>query len=445
MTIDFLIPLLLQALLALHLGVAIVLLLRRPVLRWLGARSAYLLWGLPLGMMVAVCLPISNGMIEVLPVIRVSARSVAAALMVPGLEAHSRLSTFLFALWLLGALIAAAILIHQQRRFVQSLGELQRRAVGWLCQVNSGGPALVGALRPRIVLPADFESRYDASERELILAHEAVHLQRGDAQINALVALLRCLNWFNPLIHYAASRFRFDQEVACDAVVIARFPESARAYAGAMLRTQLGGESRQELRLPVGCHWQSDHPLKERIMLLKKPIPTFAQRKLRTAAVAALIATASMTVWAAQTGTEPSESGPTTHPNGVSRTLNATPSENITFRSNSPPKYPAEAVKTLQSAKVVLKVEVDATGNPKSARVDTLTLVDSPDTMLSSEEGKKVLQQAFAKASIDAAMSWKFNPGLTNGKPTGGYLLVPVDYVICKDENDCHGDGTGKG
>src|SRR5690606_182279 len=115
------------------------------------------------------------------------------------------------------------------------------------------GPALVGAWRARIVLPADFERRYDTLERELILAHERVHLARGDAWVNAFVALLRSLNWFNPLVHLAAAKFRLDQELACDAAVIARFPRARRRYADAMLKVQLAGQAWQELRLPVGC------------------------------------------------------------------------------------------------------------------------------------------------------------------------------------------------
>ena len=42
------------------------------------------------------------------------------------------------------------------------------------------GPALVGVLRPRLVLPADFETRFDARERALILAHEEVYVNIGE-------------------------------------------------------------------------------------------------------------------------------------------------------------------------------------------------------------------------------------------------------------------------
>src|SRR5690606_17264510 len=110
-------------------------------------------------------------------------------------------------------------------------------------------------------------------ERALILAHEEVHRRRGDAWINGFAAALQALNWFNPLLHHAVGRFRLDQELACDAAVIARFPEARRHYADAMLKAQLAGQPRQELWLPVGCTWPSRPTLKERILMLKRSRP----------------------------------------------------------------------------------------------------------------------------------------------------------------------------
>jgi TonB family protein len=199
-------------------------------------------------------------------------------------------------LWLLGIAGCAALFVRQQRHFVRALGNLS--ATGdraCRAQATAGCPALVGAWRPRIVLPADFEQRYDRAQRELVLAHERAHMSRCDAQFNALAAALRCLYWFNPLFHFAASRQRFDQELACDASVMSRFPESRRSYADAMLKTQLA-----DLGLPAGCHWQSSHPLKERIAMLKQPLPGRLRRRLGGACVAALIVAASFAAWAAR-------------------------------------------------------------------------------------------------------------------------------------------------
>src|SRR3546814_498383 len=113
-----------------------------------------------------------------------------------------------------------------QRRFHRSLGALRVDGNGLLRAGSSTGlPAVVG-LRARIVLPADFDVRYSADERALILAHERTHRARGDVAGNALMAALRCVYWFNPLLWIAADRFRRDQELACDATVVARHPHA---------------------------------------------------------------------------------------------------------------------------------------------------------------------------------------------------------------------------
>jgi len=208
---------------------------------------------------------------------------------------------WLAAAWLLGAFVAATVFVSQQRRYMRSLGRVHRLGARIVRSSSpAGGPALVGAWRARIVLPVDFRERYRGRERALILAHERVHLARGDALANAAVAALRCLAWFNPIIHWAAARFRHDQELACDAVVIERFPEARAAYAGAMLKTQLAEQARQELRLPVGCRWPSDNPLKERILMLKQHRPSRARRNAGLILVGTFGLVGAYAAWAAQ-------------------------------------------------------------------------------------------------------------------------------------------------
>jgi len=271
-----------------------------------GARVAYATWALvPIASAVALVPPPT--VIKALPILALNnALPAISAIPVAATPFTFDPLPWLLAAWMLGALLALLGLLQQQRNFMRALGRLSAIDAGAMgsnlsssdvlrAESISGCPALVGAIQPRIVLPADFEQRYDRVERELILAHERTHRARGDAQINALAALLRCVFWFNPLVYFAASRFRFDQELACDAVVISRFPEARRRYADAMLKTQLA-----VLGLPVGCHWQSSHPLRERIAMLKHPLPGRARSALGFGIAAALVVGGCYTAWAAQ-------------------------------------------------------------------------------------------------------------------------------------------------
>lgn len=281
-------------------AILVVLALRGVLRRMFGAQLAYASWSLVPAMTAVMLLPAPTRPIEsFVGVAHIAAAASAAQVPIP--EAFD-LRPLLMSAWLLGALVTAAAFALQQRSYLRGLGRLKPFDGVRIVQSESdlGGPALVGAWRPRIVLPADFGLRYTDAERELILAHERVHLRRGDAWINAIVAAVRCLNWFNPLLHYAAVKLRFDQELACDAAVIARFPEARRRYAGAMLKVQLAGQSRQELRLPVGCQWPSNQNLKERILMLKQPRPRRAMRVAGLSLLAGATSFFAYAAWASQ-------------------------------------------------------------------------------------------------------------------------------------------------
>ncbi|HEX7916550.1 TonB family protein [Rudaea sp.] len=291
------------------LALALVLAVRVPARRRLGAAFAYRLWLLVPIAASATLLPAPAR--PLIPALQVASSAPSSSTTIELQAAVTQQASFdwqpwLLALWIAGALALVVVFVRQQRRYLKNLGALSAGDHGALrAQATDGCPALVGALRPRIVVPSDFESRYTQQERELVLVHERTHLARGDAQINALAALLRCLNWFNPLFHLAASRFRFDQEIACDAAVMSRFPEARRCYADAMLKAQLVGRSRQELRLPAGCHWPQSHPLKERIAMLKFSKLSTRRHALAGGVSVALILGAGYAAWAAQPSRAP--------------------------------------------------------------------------------------------------------------------------------------------
>jgi TonB family protein len=62
-----------------------------------------------------------------------------------------------------------------------------------------------------------------------------------------------------------------------------------------MLKTQLAG-----FGLPVGCHWQSSHPLKERIEMLKQPLPARTRKIAGSLFVATIVGCGTWAAWAAQ-------------------------------------------------------------------------------------------------------------------------------------------------
>ena len=200
--------------------------------------------------------------------------------------------------WALGCVLMLAFMVSRQRAFIHSLRNVTTAEDGTYRSASVTGPVLVGIWRPRIVLPIDFETMYTPEERAFVLAHEEAHKKRFDVLVNAIATVWLCLFWFNPLMYWAIARLRFDQELACDAAVFAASDTGRRRYAEALLKTQLAADS--AWRMPIGCHWQSSHPLKERVAMLKHPLPGFLRRLSGVVLASVLITSGSYVVWAAQ-------------------------------------------------------------------------------------------------------------------------------------------------
>jgi bla regulator protein blaR1 len=283
-----------------------VALLRVPLRKLAGPRAAYWIWLLVPAATLTLLLPHPSQ----LPLPAGVFAELSLTEMVPAAfdeptSPNGWLLPTLFGMWLAGAIALFIGLVIRQRAFLRSQGSLTPDERG-ICRSDiARAPMLIGIFRVRIVVPADFESRYAPREQELVLAHEQAHEGRRDVLVSALALLWHCVFWFNPLVYLALGWLRHDQELACDEQVLSNLPrtdpEARRIYAGALLKAQLASES--AWRMPIGCHWQSTHPLKERIAMLRKPLPGAARRVAGTVAALGLSLSAGYIAWADQTTT----------------------------------------------------------------------------------------------------------------------------------------------
>ncbi len=250
-------------------GAAVALLaLLRPLLQRLGAGALYRVWLLLPALLLTAALP--RPATEPLRLVW-QAAGAAQPLAAPALPAPpAGAASAWLALWLLGT---AGMLLGQAWR--------QWRLARLGARLPAGSsPALVGLLRPRVALPADFEQRFPPTQRHLILAHERVHLERLDNLWNLLACVLAALHWWNPLAWWALRRFRADQEPACDAAVLAAHPAARADYTQALL----AAHDLHHLGAPLASRWGTTHPLVERIAMLNHP------RRLTRSGAAALAA-----------------------------------------------------------------------------------------------------------------------------------------------------------
>ena len=300
-------------LLAFTVAVLLVALLRKPCRHLFGTERAFQLWLLPPLAMLASQLP--HGLTTEsgsLPTVVYAVTSVAAALPAPASPTSSvNWRAVLLLCWLAGFLVAlllAGAVQWRYRRYLRAATPVPNVASRWpvlRAVATDVGPALVGAWHACIVLPTDFEQRYDHVEQILILAHESMHARRRDGWSCLFAQIIAALFWFHPLTWWALSALRHDQELACDAAVLREHGAQRRNYANAMLKTQSAA-----LALPVGCSWSPRHPVTERIAMLKLKQPDPALRRagailvlLLAVSVAGVVyaATPSQATWTSET------------------------------------------------------------------------------------------------------------------------------------------------
>jgi beta-lactamase regulating signal transducer with metallopeptidase domain len=105
---------------------------------------------------------------------------------------------------------------------------LNRRKRRWPMAVVAGervfvsddvGPAVIGLLRPRVVVPR-WIAAAPGDLQQMVIAHERSHLQAGDARLLAIaLVLVAAMPWNLPL-WWQLRRLRFAIEIDCDARVL---------------------------------------------------------------------------------------------------------------------------------------------------------------------------------------------------------------------------------
>jgi len=148
--------------------------------------------------------------------------------------------TLLIAVW---RMILLQIEIGQSKssKAIQQLAEsLQeklgvRRRVRVRVLASAFGPAVIGFVRPTILLPQSIIDVIDVGELEPVIAHELIHFRRGDLWWAVLESVCLCLFWFHPLVRLAVRQLTVESERCCDEQTIAGLQCSPGHYAKGLL------------------------------------------------------------------------------------------------------------------------------------------------------------------------------------------------------------------
>ena len=305
-----------------------------------------------------------------------------------------------------------------------AMSGLARRRAAWRHETLDGqrirvspdlGPAVVGVLRPEIVLP-EWTLALDSPFRTLMLRHEVEHRDAGDPRLLFVAAVCLVLAPWNPALWHQARRLRLAVEMDCDDRVLARHAEHGRY--GRLLITIAQRQSNLPPALAPTLSEPVTH-LERRIRAMMSMPKKFA----RTRAVSLALVGAAAVAAACAVHTPDRVLGPTQSP-AARAAMAADP--NQTFFSfqvdkqvalvptDAAPRYPT----TLRQAKVEGEVIASFVVGP-DGRPDTTTF--------------KVIKSThplFTQAVKEALAGWTFSPAEIQGHPVKQLVQQPFVFRL---------------
>jgi beta-lactamase regulating signal transducer with metallopeptidase domain len=152
----------------------------------------------------------------------------------------SRWSFWLAAVWLAGVLLmlvrsavclggasrlrsaarpctdAAVLRVLEEVRSALAVTRRVRLAVCALVK----SPAVLGILRPVILVPSVVVTGMSPEQLRIVLAHELAHVRRHDYLANLVQVVIEALFFFNPALWWMSRQVRVEREACCDAAAV---------------------------------------------------------------------------------------------------------------------------------------------------------------------------------------------------------------------------------
>ena len=94
------------------------------------------------------------------------------------------------------------------------------RPVKFLQSALVNAPAVVGWLRPVVLVPASAVIGLSAAQLEAVIVHELAHIRRFDALANLLQMAVETALFYHPAVWWISRRIRVEREHCCDDVAV---------------------------------------------------------------------------------------------------------------------------------------------------------------------------------------------------------------------------------
>jgi beta-lactamase regulating signal transducer with metallopeptidase domain len=118
-------------------------------------------------------------------------------------------------------------------KLVRDLGLRAAPTLVWSRHIVA--PAVIGIIRPTILLPFSLATALGPDELASILAHELAHIRRHDLWVNLFQRFAESVLFFHPAVWFLSRRLSAEREYCCDDVALSRGLGSIR-YAELLVR-----------------------------------------------------------------------------------------------------------------------------------------------------------------------------------------------------------------
>ncbi|HDR4874934.1 TPA: M56 family metallopeptidase [Bacillus cereus] len=159
-----------------------------------------------------------------------------------------------------------------------------QRDIPLLVSGKVSSPTVLGFIKPKLLLSTVHMKILDEHQLRHIFYHELAHIKRRDVGVNWLMHGLLILNWFNPIIWYAYSCMREDQELACDAFALTYIDSEEQIAYGHTIISLLEHYSNYYKVPSMANFSKNKRILKRRILMIKK----FQKKSYRWSALGAV-------------------------------------------------------------------------------------------------------------------------------------------------------------
>lgn len=273
----------------------VFIILRKRIIKSVGAQWNYYLWFIIFIPWIAIWLPLNFSSDTTLNFqLLTNSLDIQQKLQHVAFASNIFAPPVIFSIWLLGVFFYSMLILFRHFKFIFLLKknshsltiDQQKLIKNVLINKNSiplqriylsteiASPLICHIIKSKIYLPINFLQDYTSSEQKYVLQHECVHYHRCDLIANTAMLILICLNWFNPIILFSYRYFRSAQELSCDAILSQQYSSAEKkAYGYTLLKASFNEISHAS---SMSCWWNSGKQLKERCAMLKfhQPKPT---------------------------------------------------------------------------------------------------------------------------------------------------------------------------